>query len=522
MRRLLVISSLILLMAAGMLLNFAPDTLSLMMVGLMVLAVGWGYFFGVLPTLNYMSGFDLALHNIEEAQNVQANSVWIVMSGMDSVFRQKTLDKLFGEYKEKVNQQQEAGKIVSDIAEYINEDVLALRSWQGVVQQIPGTVTALGLLGTFIGLIVGISGIGFSSVDAALSSIEVLLSGIRTAFFTSIAGVIFSILFNLTYRLCWNSMLRQLGLFEEEFHKNVLPSMEDQLRDQNIRDTKLILEKLDRLPKVGAFAAPVGGSGGGSSGNVGEQRLMPEIQEGLQNGEFIFHVQPRYDLNSKRIVGGQAVLRWNHGEMGLIAPNQFLPLVERNGFIVRIDRHIWELVCQTIRRWIDAGYRPLPLSVSVTKTDILAMELVDCFEDLIHKYRIPPRYLEIEIAENAYLECEDATREIESKLRQNGFRIIVNGVRGDLSEMNMLKGIHADAVKVNLRSIQGDSDHLNQALQSAMERINVLSIPVMATGIENAAQLSALRSCGCAEGQGFYFCKPVAIGEFEEMTGYKK
>lgn len=519
MKRVLVVISLSLFLAIGLMLSFAPDTISLLVTGLMVLVILWGYFFGIYPTLTYMNGFENGRRNLDEAQSVQASSMWLVVGGMESLFQQKTLDKLFSEYRNKVTQQEDNESVVSDIVEYINEDALALRSWQNVIQQIPGTVTALGLLGTFIGLIIGISGIGFSSVDAALSSIEVLLSGIQTAFYTSIAGVIFSILFNLIYRLIWNTMLREMGLFVEEFHRNVMPSMDEQLRDKELQNTRLIMDKLDRLSSRNPFAdTPAIGAGAAP----GEQRLMPEIQEGLQRGEFIFHVQPRYDLNRKQVVAGEISMRWNHREMGIVPAAYFLPLVERNGFVVRLDRYIWEEVCKTIRRWIDSGYRPLPLSVHVTKTDLLAMELVECFDELIRKYRIPPRYLEIEIAENAYMECGEAAKEAESLLRQRGFHIIVGGIRGDLNELTMLQSIHADAIKVDLRNTQFSDDHFKEGLQSVFEKINRLNIPVIAYGIESAAQVSVLRSCGCAEGQGIYFSKAIPLEEFENLSGYTK
>lgn len=519
MKRILLIISLSLFLVIGLTLSFAPDTIALLVTGLMVLVICWGYFAGIWPALNYMNGFETARHNLEEAQYVQASSVWLVAQGMESLFHQKTLDKLFAEYREKVARQEENGSIVSDIVEYINEDALALRSWQNVVQQIPGTVTALGLLGTFIGLIIGISGIGFSSVDAALSSIEVLLGGIQTAFYTSIAGVIFSILFNLIYRLIWNTMLREMGLFMEDFHRNVMPSMDEMLRDREQQNTKLIMEKLDRLTSGSPFAgAPAIGEGAA----MGEQRLMPEIQEGLQRGEFIFYVQPRYDLNRKQIVAGEASLRWNHREMGIVPANYFLPLVERNGFVVRLDRYIWEEVCKSIRRWIDSGCRPYPLAVHVTKTDILAMELVECFDELVRKYRIPPRYLEIEIAQTAYLECAEAAREVETLLRQRGFHIIVGGIHGDLNELTMLQSIHADAIKIDLGHIQFSGDHFKEGLQSVLEKINLLNIPVVAYDIESAAQVSVLRNCGCAEGQGVYFSKAIPLEEFETMAGYTK
>ena len=104
---------------------------------------------------------------------------------MDRFFRQKKMDQLFREYRDKVKQQRQNGQIVSDLEDILNEDVLALYSWQGVVAQIPGTLTGLGILGTFIGLLRGLRNINFVTVEAALSSVQSILTGIDTAFYTS-------------------------------------------------------------------------------------------------------------------------------------------------------------------------------------------------------------------------------------------------------------------------------------------------------------------------------------------------
>lgn len=520
MKKILLITSVVLAAAILMTLNFAPDTMSIMIVALMMMVMGWGYLFGIVPTLQYMRGFEVARQNLDSVRDVQAESKWTALQKVVSMFHQKSLDKLFDEYSEKVKEQQKEGKLLSDLVEYINEDALALRSWQNVVQQIPGTLTALGLLGTFIGLIIGISDIGFSSVDAALSSIEVLLSGIRTAFYTSIAGVIFSILFNLIYRLIWNAMLRQMGIFIEEFHRNVLPSMEDQLRDQNLQDTKKILEKLERLPKTNAYMNAAAAEGG--LANAGEQQMMKDIQDGLQNGEFVFFVQPRFDLNSKQLIGGEALLRWNHSKMGLISASNFVPMLERNNYISRIDRYIWQEVCKTIRRWIDMGYRPVPLAVNVSKSDIMSMEVAEFFDQMIQRYRIPPRYLEVEIAKAAYLDSRNVTREVAIKLRQAGFRVIVDGITDSFNELAFFQDIQADAVKMNLNTVAAEDGQTSRGLKESVERIGSLKLPMIATYIESAAQVTVLRGCGIAEGEGTFFSKAVSLEEFEEMSGQRK
>lgn len=520
MRKILISSTLILLLAVSLLLNFAPDTLSLLILATMAVVIVFGYVFGMLPTVQYLNGFQVAKRSIMEIRDVQASSPWVALQNVESLFRQRDMDHMFEEYRRKVNSQEKEGKLVSDIVEFINEEGLALRSWQNVVQQIPGTLTALGLLGTFIGLIVGISGIGFSSVEAALSSIELLLSGIRTAFYTSIAGVIFSILFNLMYRLMWNSMLREMGMFIEAFHQNVLPSMEEQERDRAMLDNQQILERLDRLPKNRGYS--LSASASDESAPFSEQRLMPEIREGLQNGEFIFYVQPKFELNTKQVIGGEALVRWEHHEMGLISPSYFMPMLERNGFIVRLDTYLWEQVFKTIRVWIDAGYRPMPISVNISKTDILAMDLSDWFGSMLRKYRIPPRYVELEFAENAYLECETAAKEAETQLRQRGFRVIVDGFHGDLMELKMLKNTQADAVKVDLRNIKGKDGKNADAIRDVVTKLKMMDMSLVVGNVESAEQAAVLRSLGCTEGQGFYFSQVLPLSEYEKTLGIER
>lgn len=520
MRKILISSTLVLLLAISLLLNFAPDTLAMLILAMMTIVTVWGYLFGMLPTVQYLNGFRIAKRNIMELRDVQASSPWIALQNVESVFHQRDMDRMFEEYRRKVNSQEQEGKLVSDIVEYVNEEGLALRSWQNVVQQIPGTLTALGLLGTFVGLIVGISGIGFSSVEAALSSIELLLSGIRTAFYTSIAGVILSILFNLMYRLMWNSMLREMGMFIEVFHQNVLPSMEEQERDRAMLDNQQILERLDRLPKAKGYSLSAGT--GDDSDPFSEQRLMPEIREGLQNGEFIFYIQPKYELNSKQIIGGEALVRWEHHDMGLISPSYFMPVVERNGFIVRLDTYLWEQAFKTVRVWIDAGYRPVPISVNISKTDIMAMDLADWFSSMLRKYRIPPRYMELEFAENAYLECEAAAKEAETQLRQRGFRVIVDGFHGDLVELKMLKNTQADAVKIDLRYIKGKNNQNVDAIRDVVTKLKMMDMGVVVGSIESAEQASVLRSLGCSEGQGYYFSPVLPLSEYEKALGIER
>jgi EAL domain-containing protein (putative c-di-GMP-specific phosphodiesterase class I) len=309
-------------------------------------------------------------------------------------------------------------------------------------------------------------------------------------------------------------MIREYGIFMEEFHRNIIPSEEEQNRYRQKRDMQMILERLDRIPKNSGFSlAKTNDVSGRNIGN--ESILMPQVRMGLRNGEFTFYLQPRYDLNTHKIIGAEALVRWNHKKLGLVSPSVFIPTLEANGYIIKLDQYIWEEVCKTVRRWIDAGLRPVPVSVNLSKTDILAIEIADFFTEMVHKYKLPPRSLEIEIAENAYIHTPLAASEVENALRQSGFRVIIDGFTGDyMALMNKAETVNADALKLDLRFMNEQKG--NRTISSVLDQASKMKINLIAEGIENMEQMTVLRKNGCTEGQGFYLSRPISIEEFEK------
>jgi len=515
MRR-FIYSLVIFILIGGIILTaYAPDEVSTVFIVLMEVIVFLGVLAGVLPVIQFYRGFETGLENIERALDVQTSSTWSVLVQIEDFFHQRTMDEIFREYQEKVQAQRDSGQALADIEDYFNDDILGLKSWQNVVLQIPGTLTGLGILGTFIGLIVGIQGIGFSSVNAALSSVQTLLSGIQVAFYTSISGVILSVVFNITYRITWNIMMRNMGLFIDEFHKNVIPAVDEQMRYRERKEVKQIMELLERLPKNGQFS--MGGVSGQlpTPSNDNEQILMPQILQGLKNGEFIFYLQPRFDLNTRKIVGAEALVRWNHGKLGMVSPSVFIPILENNGYIAKLDQYIWEQVCITIRQWVDAGLRPVPLTINVTKTDILAIDIEVFFNEMLKKYRIPPRHLEIDIAENAYMQSGVAVVDAEKKLRQSGFKVALDGFDGNFIALSTIEGLQADVLKLDLRRFSGNENQ--SALNGLFDQARKLHFNLTVEGIESMEQMTILRKCGCMEGQGFYLSKPISVEDFEKL-----
>lgn len=505
-------AGLLLFLAGALALAFSPDAFSLFIVLLMCILLALGFFFTILPLLFYSEGLRTGRAGVEALAEVSAAAPWDAMQQQGIAFHQKTLDALFAFYRSKTARQQKQGVILSGIDEVINEEALALRSWQHLSSQIPGTMTALGLLGTFLGLILGIRNITFSSVDATVASIQTVLWGIDLAFYTSIVGVIFSILFNLLCKLIWSLLVRELHLFLESFQMHVLPSAAEQARLRRHTETQQILERLNRLPKKQGYLP-------GAVPPLPELqtrlRTLPLLREGLKNGEFLFYIQPVCDLNTRAVVGGEALIRWNHGESGLVTPESFLPAAESSGLIVKLDQNLWESVCRVIRQWLDDGKRPLPLSVNLSRTDLMALDLARHFRELVRRYRIPPRYLELEVSESVWLSCPEAARETGAALREAGFRLVMDGVQEEFPGAVSPNDPGIDALKLDLRYFEG-RPRWEEALESLLDRARKAHLPVMAAGIENAQQLTLLRRGGCTLGQGFHLHRPMPPEEFGE------
>ena len=480
-RRLSYLFIVVIIVSSLLLAGYSPDLLSLIVVGGMCIISVLGSIYCLAPVISFTNGLRNGQENIAQAASSEGNSAWIAAFQIDRFFRQKRLDLLFQEYREKVRQQRDSGLIVSDLDDSMNEDVLGLYSWQSVAAQIPGVMTGLGILGTFIGLLMGLQGVSFTTVDAALNSVENILSGINTAFYTSIAGVILSILFNIANNILRNVMNREMSLFLEEFHKT-----EEQSRYSDRRESRQIVELLERLPKRSTM---VGAAAGRPSGN--EQILMPQILDGLKRNEFVFFLQPRYELNTRKVIGAEALVRWNHPTLGVISPAVFIPVLEGNGYITKLDQYIWEKVCQQVRIWINGGLHPVPVSVNVTKTDVLAMDVADFFLDMLKKYRIPPKYLEIDISEHAYLEAYGVLTDVVARLQQAGFRVILDGFNGDYIKLSSVGQMSTDQLKLDLRS-EG-LDGKPEALPPVFEQAKTLHLNLLAEGIESMEQLTMLR-----------------------------
>lgn len=245
--------------------------------------------------------------------------------------------------------------------------------------------------------------------------------------------------------------------------------------------------------------------------------LLTEIQTALNRHEFTFYLQPKCNLSTGKIVSLESLVRWNHPVRGIVTPDKFIPLLEKNGLITALDIYVWNLVCQWLRSWIDNGRRPIPVSVNVSRSDIYAIDISEHFKDLIERYQLPSNLLIIEITESAYAKDNELITSVVDKLSALGFIVSMDDFGSGYSSLNMLKDMHFDELKIDMAflKIKENSQTELKILETIVSMARLLNLTIIAEGIETEKQLELLLNIGCRYGQGYYFYRPIP---YEDMA----
>lgn len=481
----------------------APDKLSMAVVGVMAVAVALGYIFGIMPNLMYCAGFQKGRKQIDNINKLSVLNKWTAIRQIEHFFGQKDLDRFFDFYIKKTKEQQEEGMVLSDIEDVINEDSLAIRSWRGIVLQIAGILTALGLLGTFLGLITGISGVTFSTFEATVSSIEKLLAGIATAFYTSIVGVILSVIFNVVNRVVWNFTLREMNLFSEKFHAEIQPEAVEQIRSRRLYDSEQIIKLLSQINNTETRNAEFMGKD-----STYEQRLMVQIVSGIKNGEIIPEYEPICVLDTHKVIKAACSPRWNHKTLGTIQPSVYLSLIRANGYITKLEMYLWNEVCRSLQQMKQNEMNTVPVVLFVSKVTLMSLDLEHYAGYLLETYDLSPRDLEWAISFEAYDTCRNETLRIEQELIQSGFTVSVDGFNGNFMELGETE---ADELILDMKV--AEEDQLKYIFDYAAEKY----LNVSAANIESAKQVVTLKKLGCISGRGEHLSKKMELADFSAI-----
>ena len=185
-----------------------------------------------------------------------------------------------------------------------------------------------------------------------------------------------------------------------------------------------------------------------------EQFIINEVNRAIDEEQFEVYLQPKINLVTDRPYGAEALVRWNHPERGMISPGEFISVYERNGIIGRLDQYMWRNVCRLLRKWIDEGRDPNPISVNVSRVNIYNPQLVRIFKKLITEYQIPAELLNLELTESAFMEDQEMIMKTMSNLHQLGFKIMMDDFGSGYSSLNVLKDMEVDYLKVDMKFLQ--------------------------------------------------------------------
>ncbi|NLB80184.1 MAG: bifunctional diguanylate cyclase/phosphodiesterase [Clostridiaceae bacterium] len=252
---------------------------------------------------------------------------------------------------------------------------------------------------------------------------------------------------------------------------------------------------------------------------IGVKQLEDRMVEALKNKEFIVYFQPKYSLADKQIYGAEALVRWEHPEKGLMLPIDFIPIFEKNGFIVMLDKYVFETVCKQIRWWIDNGYPVVPVSVNISRVNLYKDGFVDSFAKIIKKYNIPANYVELELTESAIIQNQNTLNKTSEKLRANGISLSIDDFGNGYSCLSLLGIMPFDTVKIDKRFLLGNfhTDSGRIVIERIVDLVKTIHMRVVAEGVETSEQADFLKSIGCDIVQGYLFSPPINIEKFNNL-----
>ena len=253
-------------------------------------------------------------------------------------------------------------------------------------------------------------------------------------------------------------------------------------------------------------------------GAVKEQELIADFAHAFEKDELKIFLQPQ--INTKgEVNGAEALVRWIHTKKGVMLPNEFIPIFEKNGLISRLDKYVWEMACKQLRKWKDEGNQDTYISVNISPEDFYFMNIYKEFTGLVKKYDINPRNLKLEITESAIMVNLPRQLELIRMLREASFIVEMDDFGSGYSSLNMLKEIQVDVLKLDMAFLKRseNEDRSKIILQTIIEMSKQLEMPVIMEGVETQEQVDFLTGIGCDMFQGFFFARPMEIEKFEAI-----
>lgn len=252
---------------------------------------------------------------------------------------------------------------------------------------------------------------------------------------------------------------------------------------------------------------------------IEEQMIIREMELALESRQFTMYLQPIYDLENKHPVAAEALVRWIHPNQGMLRPDKFMKIFEKNGFITRLDRYIWEEACKFLSGQRDRGLPIVPISVNMSRLNLYDTGFIEVLMGYIRKYDLSPEMLHLEITETAYMENPKQLVKVLNRLQSHGFKVMMDDFGSGQSSLNMLKNLPVDVLKVDMRFVQDleQSERASIILRSVVQMARWLNTDIVVEGVETDSQIEFLKEIGCNVIQGYYFSRPIPITECMEL-----
>ena len=247
--------------------------------------------------------------------------------------------------------------------------------------------------------------------------------------------------------------------------------------------------------------------------------LEAYLRTALEREELVLHYQPKVDFITRKVLGMEALLRWNSLEMGMVSPNEFIPLAEESGIIVPIGDWVLQTACKQNKAWQEAGLPEVPVAINVSSRQFANHDMRRSVIQALEMSGLDPRYVELEITESSMMQNHEETAIVLTELKELGLRVALDDFGTGYSSLSYLKRFPLDSLKIDRSFVLGlphEADAVG-IINAIIAMAHVLGLRVVAEGVETEAQAAFLGGCDCDEMQGYVFSKPLPAEEFTRL-----
>jgi EAL domain-containing protein (putative c-di-GMP-specific phosphodiesterase class I) len=245
------------------------------------------------------------------------------------------------------------------------------------------------------------------------------------------------------------------------------------------------------------------------------------VETAIEQDEFVVYLQPKFDIKTEKIKGAEALIRWNYKNRELLSPYRFIPFFEKDGTIDKIDDLVLKKICKTMDRWKKGGKTLYPVSVNLSRTRMYDENLIEKLTGIIDAYGVDHHLIDFELTESATYDNMERMLYVLRELRERGFKISMDDFGTGYSSLSLLTQMPIDTLKIDksfVDTIAGEAERNEDVvlLRHIITLAKELGFVCLAEGAENRIQIDRLRELGCEIIQGYYYSKPIPLGEYEE------